>query len=227
MPIQVVYVTYGEHKRLQHDPRPVAMLAHTQGLRTEAEMHRFELEFLPARRRFSTHVASDHDIPALVDLTIRHLPGAAAAAPAIWEVHRKSRSVLAIEAESELVGGFAVLPLNRRGFEALLNDQFSVVDPDMDLMSGETESASALYAWALCVPGPVVGAMGHVMDWLRQPRFIGRDIYACPGSVAGEHFMRKTGFRPIGQTLSGRPLWVYRRRILQNSIQGKRQHVAN
>ncbi len=196
------------------------MPVRTQEIRDDAEMHRFELEFLAASRRFGAHVASEDELPALVELTVQHLPGVAKASQAIFEVHRKSSSVLAITRNAELVGGAAVLALNKLGFEALLDDRLSVANPDLSLLCGPNEAVTAIYAWALCVPGPVVAAMGQIMDWLRQPRFIGRDIFGCPGSIGGQHFMRKIGFQSLGQTLGGQPLSVYRRRIVPNGIQG-------
>ena len=191
------------------------MVAMTLSHESVAQSHRFELEFMPVSRRFDVRAATDDEIPALMQLTAGYLPAVTAAKLALRAVQRKSQSLLAIIAQGKLVGAFALLSLNERGLEQLLGDQLSTTTPDLSGLTRPGERASAIYAWALCLPGPVAGAVGNLMSWLRQPPYIGCDIYACAGSPDGDRFIRKTGFQQLDQTLNGTPIWVYRRRMAE------------
>ncbi len=191
------------------------MTAEPVTYRRDANSHRFELEFMPISRRFDVHIAGEDEFPALVQLTANYLPAVKAAKSALRAVQQKSQSLLAILSHRRLVGAFALLSLNERGLEQLLGDQLSVSDPDLSCLTRPDERASAIYAWALCLPGPVVGAVGNLMNWLRQPSYIHADIYACAGSTDGDRFIRKTGFEQLAQSLNDRPIWVYRRRTAQ------------
>jgi hypothetical protein len=177
-----------------------------------ALLHRYELEFMPASRRFDIHVAEEHEIPALVELTASYLPAIEEAVPALRRVQRHSRSLLAVKAQGKLVGAFGLLTLNERGFRQLLDGKICVTNPDINCLTQSFEYADAIYAWALCLPGHAAGAVGNLMKWLRRSSYMDADIYACAGSDDGDRFIRKTGFRQLPQTLNGNPIWVYRRR---------------
>jgi hypothetical protein len=191
------------------------MAAELVAERTDAQTHRFELEFIPPSRRFDVHIATLDEIPALLSFTAGYLPAVEAARLALHAIQEKSQSLLAIGARGKLVGAFALMSLNDRGLELLLGGRLSIADPDLSCLTRPDERASAIYAWALCLPGAGVGAVGNLMTWLRQPSYIGCDIYACAGSTDGDRFIRKTGFQQLPQSLNGRPIWVYRRRNAQ------------
>jgi hypothetical protein len=191
------------------------MTAELVAEQADAQTHRFDLEFMPISRRFDVRVATAEEIPALVSFTASYLPAVEAAKLALRAIQEKSQSLLAVMAHGRLVGAFALLSLNERGLEQLLGDRLSMADPDLSCITRPDERASAIYAWALCLPSSAAGAVGNLMAWLRQPSYIGCDIYACAGSTDGDRFIRKTGFQQLALSLNGRPIWVYRRRTAQ------------
>lgn len=176
-----------------------------------APAHHWLLDNLPISRRFSISIAADDDLPSIVELTARHIPGLRGALEAARRAQHRSGSILAVRDQRGLVGSYAFLFLNERGFEALLDGVLPVADPDPGLLCAPGEPAAALYAWAMCLPGSVVGAMGNIMELLRRPSYAQADIYARPATPKGEQFMIKTGFRPLADARTQPPLWAYRR----------------
>jgi hypothetical protein len=146
-----------------------------------------------------------------MELTCRHLPGLAANYEAVQEVHRFSKSILAVHSAEGLVGSYAFLFLSPKGLHELLAGQLSRARPSREHLVGPNEIAAALYAWAMCLPGAVVGAMGNIMAWLRQPRYARADLYGRPATDKGERFMTKTGFCPLSGLGGSDTLWIYRR----------------
>lgn len=176
-----------------------------------APAHHWLLDNLPISRRFSVSPAAVEDLPFLMALTARHIPGLTGALDAARRAHDHSASILAVRDQRGLVGSYAFLFLNRNGLEALLDGDFPIASPDTRLLAGAQEQAAALYAWAMCLPGPVVGAMGNIMALLRRPAHARADLYARPATPKGEQFMIKTGFRPLADARTAPALWAYRR----------------
>ena len=180
---------------------------------TAGNLQRFELEHLPVRRWSDVQIATDEEISEIIGLTATYLPNVSVDPSAVWAVHRKAKSILSVRGRNGLIGATAFLPLTAQGFEVFQSGQFSIESPDTSLLTRPGERASAIYSWALCVPGSAVASMGQVMDWMRRPSYAGCDIYACPGTPAGERFMKKIGFEMLTQELNNTPLWIYRRPI--------------
>jgi hypothetical protein len=167
------------------------------------------LDNLPTSRRFAASVAATEDLPFLMEMTARHIPALSGAYADVLRVHQFSSSILAARDQRGLVGGWALLFLNQAGRDAMLDGTFDVACPDTRLLCPTGQKATALYAWALCLPGTLVAAMGNFMDLLRRPAYAEADIYARPGTPKGEQFMIRTGFYPLSDAKPS--LWVYRR----------------
>lgn len=176
-----------------------------------ASAHHWLLDNLPISRRFSISAARAEDLPFLMDLTARHIPGLSGALDAARRVQDHSASILAVRDQRGLVGSYAFLFLNENGLSALLQGEFPIAQPHVRLLAPRGETAAALYAWAMCLPGAIVGAMGNIMEQLREPAYARADIYARPATPKGEQFMIKTGFRPLARAGASPPLWAYRR----------------
>lgn len=178
---------------------------------TPAGRSRFDLAHLPLRTTFTVEEAGDRDIPEAIAFAGRYFPHVEGGQAAVWRVHRRSRSILVARGAQGIVGTAAFLRLNPHGLERLRADALAIADPDEALLAGPGERAAAIYAWLLCLPGASVSAMGQVMRWLRHAGLARCDLYARPGSPAGERFMRKTGFHATDASLAGQPLWIYPR----------------
>lgn len=176
-----------------------------------APPQRFELEFLPGNRYFTVETATDDDVEGVFNLSAENIPGLVATLDDVRRVHAVCDSILAVRARGRLVGGFSILPLNAAGLDRLLAGALDVATPHEEFLAPAGEKAAAVYAWALCVPGKVVGAMGGIMRWLRQSAYADCDIFARAGTLAGEAFMTKTGFVPVLEHPGASRLLVYRR----------------
>lgn len=174
-------------------------------------MQHHSLEHLPPSRRFVVGPALDEELPALVRLAEGHLPRLKAGEPAIWRVHKASKSILAVRTHTRLAGFFALLFLTAEGLARLAADSFNVAAPDDTFLLRQGERPAALYVWAMCLPGSAVGALGNIMQWLRHPAYAGCDMFARPVTPAGKRIMIKTGFQLLTQSSGTAPLWVYRR----------------
>ncbi|SEE83953.1 Predicted N-acyltransferase, GNAT family [Rhizobiales bacterium GAS191] len=169
------------------------------------------LDLLPPSRRFVLRPAEAHEVERLVEAAAEDIPAMKVIAPAIERVFSFNReTILAVIGSKGLVGGFAFLYLNQLGLERLLEGALSVADPDLRYLASQGEAPKALYAWAMYLPGRVVGAMGNVMQFVQRPGFADADMYARPGTLKGASFMDRTGFVPVSQGPS--ELFVYRRR---------------
>lgn len=166
------------------------------------------LDNLPISRRFTVSSARTEDLPFLMAMTAQHIPALKGAYDDALRVHAFSNSILAVCDQRGLAGSYAFLFLNQAGLDALLEGTFPVASPDTRLLAASKERPAALYAWAMCLPGAVVGAMGNIMHRLRRPAYAEADIYARPATSKGEQFMIKTGFRPLADAPG---LWAYRR----------------
>ena len=162
-------------------------------------------------RRFKVAPAGVEDLPELMHVTSQYIPGISTTFQTILKVQSFSNSILAVRQQRGVVGSVAFLFLNQAGFEALMDARFPTAGPNTRLLAPADEKAAALYAWAMCLPGSVVGAMGNIMEELRRPAYAEADIYARPATPEGKQFMIKTGFRPLGDAGFSSPLWIYRR----------------
>lgn len=173
------------------------------------------LDLIPPSRRFTLRPVEECEIGRLIEAAARDIPAMKVIEPAIRRVFSYNReTILAVISSKGLIGGFAILYLNRAGLERLLRGSFSVADPDLSHLASPGETPSALYAWAMYLPGQAVAAMGNVMQFVRRPGLAEIDMYARPGTLKGWRFMERTGFERV----AGGPadLFVYRRRDPQS-----------
>ncbi|WP_363350206.1 hypothetical protein [Methylocystis echinoides] len=177
----------------------------------DASAQHWLLDNLPSSRRFTVAPARIEELQELMDVTSQYIPGIKTAYRDILTVQYFSRSILAIRQQRGVVGSIAFLFLNQAGFEALVEGEFPISSPNTRLLARGDEKAAALYAWAMCLPGSVIGAMGNIMHLLRGPAHAEADIYARPATLKGEQFMVKTGFRPVADSSPSASLWAYRR----------------
>jgi predicted GNAT family N-acyltransferase len=169
------------------------------------------LDLIAPSRRYMLRPAEESEVGRLIEAAAQDIPAMKVIEPAIGRVFSFNReTILAVLGSKGLAGGFAFLYLNQAGLEALLTGALSVADPDLRHLASRGEAPSALYVWAMYLPGPAVAAMGNVMQFVRRPGFAHIDIYARPGTLKGADFMNRTGFEPV--SVGPSDLFVYRRR---------------
>jgi hypothetical protein len=181
-----------------------------QSVAISSRHFRLDLDDLAPSPEFSVAPAADEELPYLATITARHIPGLQGTYLAFEQVHRYSRSILAIRKRHELVGCFTALLLNHGGLEHLLGGGLSIAEPSQSHLVRPGETAAAIYVWAVCLPPIAVRATGNVMQWLRQPMYARADLYARPGTPKGKTFMIHAGFHPLAGP-EAKSLWVYRR----------------
>lgn len=173
------------------------------------------LDHLPLTWRYAVRVADDKELPELVALAERHIPGITNVCEPARRVHIHHRgSVLAVVRDERIVGGAAFLYLNSAGLAQLRSGTFSYGAPKEDVLTLPGEPAAAIYAWALCLPAVTIGAIGNVMHWLQRPLYRQADIFARPGTIGGMRFMRDTGF--VASAFRTPDLWIYQRHPRSN-----------
>jgi predicted GNAT family N-acyltransferase len=169
--------------------------------------------------------AEAHEVERLVEAAAEDIPAIKVIKPAIARVFSFNReTILSVMGSKGLVGGIAFLYLNQLGLERLLAGTLSVADPDLRFVASQGEAPRALYAWAMYLPGPVVGAIGNVMQFVRRPGLADADIYARPGTLKGASFMDRTGFVLVSEGPS--ELFVYHRRNLQSHLSPVHRRLA-
>jgi len=170
------------------------------------------LDDLPLILRYAVRIAGDDELPELTALAERHIPGITNAGEPTRRVHLHHRgSVFTVVRDERIVGAAAFLYLNSAGLAQLRSGTFSCGAPEVDILALPGEPASAIYAWALCLPAVTIGAIGNVMAWLQRPLYRQADIFARAGTIGGMRFMRDTGF--VASTFHTPDLWVYQRRF--------------
>jgi hypothetical protein len=174
--------------------------------------HHFHLDLdrLAPSPELSAAPAGEMELPDLVMLAARRIPSLQGSLRAVEQVHRYSRSILAVRTRHELVGCCALLLLNQSGIEALLDGSLSIAEPSQSHLVRAGETAAAIYIWALCTRRTAVAAIGNAMQWLRQPMYARADLYARPATPEGKKLMIRAGFQALlGPEANS--LWVYRR----------------
>lgn len=105
-----------------------------------------------------------------------------------------------------LVGGLAMLMLNRAGLRVLLSDRFDFQDPPRNFLADPSDPPAAIYIWGIFAPALAIDGVAKVMLLLRSPQYDAADIYAFRNTVQGARFQERLGFRAV----PGHPRNLYR-----------------
>ena len=118
-------------------------------------------------------------------------------------------SILTFSQKGRLLGAVAFLYLNWRGHDALIFDEIDLTHPDVGLLAGPSDEASAIYVWAIAGQGRAMAGLGNVSTHLSSPRLKSADLFAAPSSAEGRNLTIALGFEPTPSYQQ--ELWRYQR----------------
>ncbi|MGJ4889613.1 hypothetical protein [Bradyrhizobium sp. HKCCYLR20261] len=171
---------------------------------------RHDLDALPQSDIVTAHAVTRDRLAELAALARREIPGVRATEHELAEFLRYDPdSIFMLCRGRNLLGGIAFLYLNCAGLDALLLDEFNLIQPPRQFLARPGEQAAAIYVWALVAQGRGAIGLGNVARMMREPRFRAADYYAQPSSAEGRAFLGALGFSPVP---SFQPdLWWYQR----------------
>ncbi|HWA30743.1 MAG TPA: hypothetical protein VG867_06585 [Rhizomicrobium sp.] len=146
--------------------------------------------------------AKEHEIPELYALTQKEVGDGITSLEtlqnmqkhnrdAVWGVYRASDNS---RADTKLVGYFALIFLNPPGLEALEQDRFDGIEPDMRMVVPSDTRPAAIYLWVV-----VVRRLSRIAGWLLAnalgaDRYGGIPIFAKAGTKGGLNALKGRGF---------------------------------
>ena len=120
----------------------------------------------------------------------------------IWAIARKAR----YDAGNPVAEGFfAFLMLNAEGLRRLGEGTFNGADPDISLLSAQSERPAGIYSWAVFAPRGLAAAVPLVLEKVSSPLYQGVDMFSHSTTEEGVHFVEAIGFRR-GAVIGGRLL---------------------
>lgn len=171
---------------------------------------RHDFDALPRSSEVNVRPADRSDLPILAEMANRLVPGVQLAERELRQYFLLDpESILTFNRKGSLLGAVAFLYLNDRGHDALIFDEMSLTNPDMDLLARRGEDVTSIYVWAIAGHGRAMAGLGNVAEHLCGARYVAADAFAHPATKAGQDLMVTLGFHPIP---SFQPdLWCYRR----------------
>jgi len=110
----------------------------------------------------------------------------------LWAIARKSR----YDWNTQQGEGFiALLMLNTRGHQALLDGTLDPFNPDLDLLISQNEKPEAIYIWAIYAPGVLAAGAPQVLQKASTPLYKDSILYARAVTDDGRRFLETLGFR--------------------------------
>jgi predicted GNAT family N-acyltransferase len=110
----------------------------------------------------------------------------------LWAIARRSR----YDWNTQQGEGFiALLMLNTRGHQALLDGTLNPFDPDLDLLISQNEKPEAIYIWAIYAPGVLAAGAPQVLQKASTPLYKDSILYARAVTDDGRRFLETLGFR--------------------------------
>jgi hypothetical protein len=178
--------------------------------------NRGRLHVAPAKpREIAPLVASAQEATGVVLASVEIVATVAGKNPeALWVFHRGDR----------IVGGVALLMLNREGLAHLRADALDLRDPPRDCLASPGQAPAAIYVWALLGRSVAAEGIGRIIERLQSAPFRDADLYAFPATRSGRSLMLALGFEPV--PAHPRALYRYRRRARDGSPAGGSLHAS-
>jgi hypothetical protein len=111
----------------------------------------------------------------------------------VWAIARRDRyNATAPTGE----GLMAFLLLNRDGMRKLFDGTLNATDPDLSLLTTQSEKPAGIYLWATYARGAMAGGMSLVMEKMSTPLYRDVEIYTRATTPEGLRMTLATGFKP-------------------------------
>jgi predicted GNAT family N-acyltransferase len=136
--------------------------------------------------------AAREDIPGLtsneiVQAVANHNPDT------FWAIARKDQFDIA---SPKGEGFLAVLPLTHEGTRRLVDGRLDTRNPDMSLVTRQSERPAGIYVWAIHAKGTTAAAIPLVLQKFSTPLYQGINIYSRPITKEGLRVLEPLGFSP-------------------------------
>ena len=182
---------------------------------------RRELDLLTAAVDVEVSPATLAELPAMVDMAVRSIPGVNVKLATVERIHRiDPSSIFAFRVNGIVKGGIAFLYLNAAGLDALILDELDISNPQFRFLARPGEEPAALYVWALAAQGRAVMGCATIAAMMREAPYSRADYYAQPATKDGLRFSKQVGLWRIPSLQ--RDLWTYRR-LLNRAADGQAQ----
>jgi hypothetical protein len=169
-----------------------------------------DFDALPKSLEIEVRPARHCELPALAEMANRLVPGVHITEPDLERYFGfDPTSILTFGQKGRLLGAVAFLYLNWRGHDALIFDEIDLTHPDVGLLAGPSDEASAIYVWAIAGQGRAMAGLGNVSTHLSSPRLKAADLFAAPSSADGRNLTIALGFEPTPSYQQ--ELWRYQR----------------
>jgi hypothetical protein len=171
---------------------------------------RHDFDSLSIDTDVEVRLAEHSEVSVLADMAHRMVAGVQITAPNLGRfLAFDPECILTFRRQEKLLGGVALLYLNRRGHDALMLGEIALAQPDIGLLAGRDDEVSAIYIWAVATTGRGIAGYGKVAAHLRTPRYVDANCFAQPSTKAGRELLVSTCFRPISSLQPD--LWFYER----------------
>ena len=171
-------------------------------------------------RRLVVFMPRGEEIDALVGRVRKDLDGVASSEvvhkivshnpDSVWAIARRDRFN---SSTPTCEGLMAFLLLNRDGMHGLFDGTFDATNPDLSLLTRQSEKPAGIYLWATHARGAAAGAISLVMEKMSTPLYRDVEIYTRATTPEGLRMTLATGFRQ-GAIFEGKfvpTLYTFRR----------------
>jgi hypothetical protein len=158
----------------------------------------FDLVAPPVRRRVEASHARSEDISVLLENAKVAMGVALAREDVVARIACDNPdSVWVFRRRGRIVGGFAMLMLNRVGLSALLANKCDFAEPPASLLAPYGTRPSAIYVWAVLGASVASEGIAQVIARVQQCPYELSDVFATPATEDGLRFMQGLCFRPV------------------------------
>lgn len=162
-----------------------------------------KMTLVQVARRTVIFTVNGAGIAALMDEARRDIPGLTQNAivqavathnpDTFWAIAKKDHYDVASPTGE---GFLAVLPLTHEGTRRLLDGRLDTRNPDMALVTRQSERPAGIYVWAIHAKGSIAAAIPLVLQKFSTPLYQGINIYSRPLTKGGLRVLEPLGFSP-------------------------------
>ena len=155
--------------------------------------------------QLGVHPARPEEIPEAREMAASLIGPGIVQSNFVSSVHERCGSAVFVSRIGDrLTGVLAVIPVNVSGLNALNNDRFNALAPEMSEVARRGEEPAAIYVWGMAAQLKMAGARlssGLLAMGDRATPHL--PYFARAATPAGAHLLRRTGFSDFAGSSSG------------------------